>query len=43
MLATDPNCVKSIETTTCGAAGFANGAVLIDELAANTVANALLR
>jgi hypothetical protein len=41
MLAKDPNCVKSIETTTCGAAGFANGAVLIDELAANTVANAL--
>ena len=41
-VAKDPNCVKSIETTSCGSTGFANGAVLIDELAADTVANARL-
>jgi hypothetical protein len=35
--------VKGVETTTCGSAGFANGAVLIDELAAATVANAVAK
>jgi hypothetical protein len=42
VLSKDPKCVTSLETSSCGSAGFANGAVLIDELAADTVANALL-